>query len=47
MAKMTEYLKKNTDSESSKGNFSQLGSKVQVRLPKIELLTFDGDMLCW
>ena len=54
MARMTKYLliSANTHAENSSGSNesgSSLGStcKVQVRLPKIELPTFDGDILCW
>lgn len=52
MARMTKYLSVNTHAENSNGSNesgSSLGStcKVQVRLPKIELPTFDGDILCW
>ncbi|CAB4013360.1 Hypothetical predicted protein [Paramuricea clavata] len=52
MARMTKYLSVNTHAENSNWSNesgSSLGStcKVQVRLPKIELPTFDGDILCW
>ena len=52
MARMTKYLSVNTHAKNSNGSNesgSSLGStcKVQVRLPKIELPTFDGDILCW
>jgi hypothetical protein len=51
MARMTKYLSVNTHAENSNGSNergSSLGStcQVQVRLPKIELPTFDGDILC-
>ena len=49
MARMTQYLSVNTHVESSNESGSSTGStsNVQVKLPKIELPTFDGGILCW
>ena len=49
MARMTQYLSVNKHVESSNASGSSTGStsNVQVKLPKIELPTFDGDILCW
>ena len=49
MARMTQYLSVNKHVESSNASGSSTGSSgnVQVKLPKIELPTFDGDILCW
>lgn len=45
MARMTQYLSVNNHVESS--NASGATCNVQVKLPKIELPTFDGDILRW
>jgi len=51
MAKMTVYLKPKETSQpvSSSGvnKSSPSSTNVQVKLPKIELPTFDGDILTW
>ena len=49
MARMTQYLSVNKHVESSNESGSSIGptSNVQVKLLKIELPTFDGDILCW
>ena len=54
MAKMMHYLEsKHVGKESAGGNSTaaqaplSLCPKVQVKLPKIDLPTFDGDVLCW
>ena len=49
MARMMQYLSVNKHVESSNESGSSTGStsNVRVKLPKIELPTFDGDILCW
>ena len=54
MAKMMHYLEsKHVGKESAGSNSTaaqaplSLCPKVQVKLPKIDLPTFDGDVLCW
>ena len=54
MAKMMHYLeskhvgKENAGSNSTAAQAPlSLCPKVQVKLPKIDLPTFDGDVLCW
>ena len=54
MAKMMHYLEcKHVGKESAGSNSTaaqaplSLGLKVQVKLPKIDLPTFDGDVLSW
>ena len=54
MAKMMHYLESKHVSKESAGSNStaaqapfSLCPKVQVKLPKIDLPTFDGDVLCW
>ena len=48
MARMMQYLSVNKHVESSNESRPSAGStsNVQVKLPKIELPTFDGDILC-
>ena len=53
MAKMMHYLGSKPVGKESAGSNStaaqaplSLGPKVQVKLPKIDLPTFDGDVLC-
>ena len=49
MARMTQYLSFSKHVESSNESGSSIGptSNVQVKLPKIELAKFDGDILFW
>ena len=53
MAKMMHYLSKHVGKESAGSNSTaaqvllSLCPKVQVKLPKIDLPTFDGDVLSW
>lgn len=50
MSKMTKYLECKSLSETTReGNphVSRSCRKVQVKVPKIDLPTFDGNVLCW
>ena len=50
MSKMTKYLECKSVSEmkmDSSATVTQSCPKVQVKLPKIDLPTFDGNVLCW
>ena len=49
MAGMTQYLSVNKSEESNNESGLRTGSasNVHVKLPKIEVPTFDGNILCW